>query len=136
MEPIGKKKHLEQAEQAIGEPVEAVTTVSEVISYASQRDDEPAEDAKPQRMLTLVVTGGELRLFDPSDGDPYLSEVVSQPCDAIARIQRKSGTFGERVLITFAGGEQLQFRALRGGLKGPAVVDLLAQKASVSIEPL
>jgi hypothetical protein len=134
MEPIGKKKHLEQAEQALGEPVEAVTTVSEVLGDAWGSEEEGAE-VQPRKMLTLVVTGARLRLFDPAGSEPYVEEVCSYSFDAIARIQRKAGAFGERVLITFAGDQQLRFRALRGALKGPAVVELIAHKASVSIEP-
>jgi hypothetical protein len=131
MEQIGKKKHLEQAEQALGEPVEAVTTVSDVV-----RPEEIDGEAKSDKLLTLVVTGAELRLFDGSRREPYATEVFSQAWAGIARIQRKAGTFGERIVVTFAGEEQLQFRALRGAMKGPAVVELIAAKASLPIEPL
>jgi hypothetical protein len=82
------------------------------------------------------VTGADLRLFDGSRREPYTDEVFSRACTEIARIQRKAGTFGERIVVSFAGEEQLQFRALRGAMKGPAVVELIAAKASVPIEPL
>jgi hypothetical protein len=131
MEHIGKKKHLEQAEQALGEPVEAVTTVSDVI-----RPEESDGEAKPDKLLTLVVTGAQLRLFDGSRREPYADEVFTRACAEIASIQRKAGTFGERIVVTFAGEQRLQFRALRGAMKGPAVVELIAAKASVPIEPL
>jgi hypothetical protein len=78
---------LEQAAQALGETIEAVTTMGDFTNYGRQLAKTLLRPA-PQKLRTLVVTAKHVGMFDPSIRAPYATQVFSNPCSEITRVQR------------------------------------------------
>jgi hypothetical protein len=141
MTPVGSKKHARKWATREDEPIDAVALVVPGGNYGglmakTYKAQNFGGEPPPMGTRTLVVTSSDqLRLFEPSLRDPFHREEFSRPCGEIIRIQRRRGVFGIRIRITFSDGERLEFHAPRGLSHSGAVVDLIATKASVMIDP-
>jgi hypothetical protein len=135
MAPVGKKKLAEKAAKRLGEPVEAATGVGPGGSLGGQIA-KTMLIPKPAEMLTLVVTSDSLRLFKGTLRDDFHEERFARPCSEITQIERRKGALGDRIRVTFRDGERLEFKSVHGAAHGRDVVDLIAAKASISIDAL
>jgi hypothetical protein len=55
---------------------------------------------------------------------------------AKAMVTRRKGALRDRIRVTFGDGAMLAFKAIHGAAHGREIVDLIAPKASVPIDPL
>jgi hypothetical protein len=132
MDAVGNKRLAKKAEAKFGGPVEAATVVGDFTNVGTQVA-KAFMVPKPQKMLNLLVMDDQLRLFDAALGNEFKKEVFAKPCSAITQVQRTRGALGARVRVTFADGEQLQFRQTAGVNHGSEVVEFIARKACVSV---
>jgi hypothetical protein len=135
MTPVGKPKLAEKAAERLGEAVDGATVVGPGGNLGG-RFAKKMVAPKPDEMLNLVVTSHGLRLFKGTLCDEFHEERFARPCSEVARIERRKGLLGDRVRVTFGDGDRLEFRAVLGLAHGRDVVDLIATKASVSIDTL
>ncbi len=135
MTPVGKRKLAEKATERLGETVQAATVVGPGGNLGGQFA-KAALAPKPAEMLTLIVSSDTLRLFKGTLRDDLHEERFARPCSEIRRIERRKGALGDRVRVTFGDGERLEFKAVHGLARGREVLDLIAAKASVSIDPM
>jgi hypothetical protein len=133
MTPVGKRKLAEKAAERLGETVDGATVVGPGGNLGG-RFAKKVVVPKPDELLTLVVTSDRLRLFKGTLRDDFHEERFARPCSEVTRIERRKGVLGERVRVTFGDDERLEFRAVLGLAHGRDVVDLIAKKASVSID--
>ncbi len=133
--PVGKRKLAEKAAERLGETVEGATVIAPGGSLAGEFA-KTTGTGRPPQYLNLVVTTDKLRVFKGILRDEFHEEQLARSCSEITRVERRKGVLRDRMRVTFANGERLEFKAVRGLAHGRDVVDLIAAKASLSIETL
>lgn len=126
-EPIegGKQsgKSLKMAQERVGEPIEAVCSVSE--GTFTRNFLRALFTGRPTRLATLVLTPTKLYLLEPKFSGLGKERTCLEYCD-IAQVQSREALLGITCRLTHTDGSRLDFKILRRQ-RGDEIVERLTK---------
>ncbi len=129
MAAIGHTKSIAQAQERLGEPIEAVCGVGQWGSI-TRRFLGAMISGQPTRLSVMVLTDSKLYLFEPRLRG-LGAELLCVPYRDIVHMERHFRILGTAFRLTLADGSRLGLKALRGRAHGRDSVDRLAQLTQI-----